>query len=459
VLSLLLPLLAASPSARAGELVWDGHYRARGEMFDSLSLSDTNPNAEGAQWSMDHRLRLQPGWLLSDRVSLHSQFDVLGWTRWGDAPVTTIDPTTGEAVPTVFADAVEPPTTSDGAATLANFRATRVWGEVKFKYGMLSFGRMPFHWGTGMVFNAGNRTVDEFGDTSDRIQWTSKVGDVFLMGGFENRAEGLPADDDDFRSVMGSVVYKTEKAGLGTLHTYRWQNNEQEGSANEPQKFTTYIGDVWGEAEVGHAQVEAEFAAVLGGGDLDTGANSLRLSQFGGHIGVGFEPEKLRLGLRTGFATGDADATDTQLKTFTYDPDFNLSLMLFEEPLPTLQATVPSAANDGRTTQAARTGQAIRNALWIRPRVGWKLRDDLTVDLAWLLAQQAKAELTATTGKGYGSEVNLDLNYEPFPHFKLRGTGAMMMPGKYFTEYTDDTWGGEFNKPAFGARMIGSVEF
>lgn len=459
MLALLLPFLAASPTAHAGELVWDGHYRARGELFDSLSLSDTNSAAEGSQWSMDHRLRLQPGWLLSDKVSLHAQFDVLGWTRWGDEPVTTIDPTTGEAIPTVYADSVQPPTTADGGASLANIRATRAWGEVKFQYGMLQFGRMPFHWGTGMVFNAGNRMIDEYGDTSDRIQWTSKVGDVFLMGGFENRSEGLPAVADDYRSVLASVVYKTEKAAVGTLHTYRWQSNDDDGTAIEPQKFTTYVGDVWGEASIGPAEVALEFAAILGGGDLDTGANDLRLSQFGGNLNVGFNPDRLRLGLQGGFATGDADDTDTQLKTFTYDPDFNVSLLLFEEPMPTLEATVPSDANDGRTTAASRTGSAISNALWVRPRVGFQIREDLSVDLAWLLAQQAKQLDTATTGKGYGSEMNLHLLYEPFPHFRLQGTGAVMLPGKYYSEYEDDTLGGGFNKAAVGGRIIAGVEF
>ena len=81
------------------------------------------------------------------------------------------------------------------------------------------------------MFNAGNRMIDEYGDTSDRLQWTSKVGDVFLMGGFENRSEGLPAVADDFRSVLASVVYQTEKFGIGTLHTYRWQSNDDDGTA------------------------------------------------------------------------------------------------------------------------------------------------------------------------------------------------------------------------------------
>ena len=48
--------------------------------------------------------------------------------------------------------------------------------------------------------------------------------------------------------IYASVVYRTEKAAIGTLHTYRWQRNNDDGTAVEPQKFSTYIGDVWGEA-------------------------------------------------------------------------------------------------------------------------------------------------------------------------------------------------------------------
>ena len=55
-----LATLGLSQTATAGELTWEGHYRARAELFDSLSLSNTNPNAEESQWSMDHRARLQP---------------------------------------------------------------------------------------------------------------------------------------------------------------------------------------------------------------------------------------------------------------------------------------------------------------------------------------------------------------------------------------------------------------
>ena len=37
---------------------------------------------------------------------------------------------------------------------------------------------MPLHWGSGMVYNAGNNPLDEFGDSVDRIQFTAKEPDV-----------------------------------------------------------------------------------------------------------------------------------------------------------------------------------------------------------------------------------------------------------------------------------------
>ena len=213
--------------AHATEVVWDGHYRARGEIFDSLSLSDTNPNAEGAAWHMDHRFRVRPGFRITDRVAVFTQVDLLPYVQWGTQPVAVADPFTGENQPVVYSDAVGPPTTDSGAVTPQNLQVTRLWGEVQTDYGLFRFGRVPNHWGSGMVFNAGNRPIDEFGDTVDRLQFTGKAGPVYLMGGLENRYEGLAAERDDYRAVVGSILYQNEKAGLGFLSTYRWKGEAE----------------------------------------------------------------------------------------------------------------------------------------------------------------------------------------------------------------------------------------
>ncbi len=457
-----LSLLAAgaafglmSPSAAsAAEVVWDGHYRARGEFFNNLSLSVENPDAEGAVWQMDHRLRLRPGFLLSDKVSIYTQVDLLPYVKWGQTPVLLTDPLTGESQAVVASDAVAPPTTVDGAVTLQNIQVTRLWGEVKTPYGLLRFGRVPNEWGSGMVFNAGNRDLDEFGDTVDRVQFAGRISKIFLMGGFENRYEGVNFDKDDYRGVVASVLYQGERAGLGTFQTWRWQNTGE-------TRYTTWIGDIWGKADLGIATIETELVATVGGGDLTEGVNDLRISAFGGHLSANLDPGTIRAGLMLGFATGDADPNDSRVKTFSYDPDFNVSLFLFEEPMPTLRAAVANDENGGRSTEAARTGYGISNALFLRPSVGWRFNEGLTADVAWFAARQAKpSEVEASpTGPGYGSEVDATVTWEPIPHFRLQGTGGVFLPGKYFTEYDAGDLGTGFDRPAVGGRLLTTLEF
>ena len=61
------------------------------------------------------------------------------------------------------------------------------------------------------------------------------------------------------------------------------------------------------------------------------------------------------------------------------------------------------------------------------------------------MSEQVAAEM-ASTCAGYLS-VEIDLS-----------TG-LFLPGKFFSNYEHDTLGGEFNSPAFGGRLLGSVRF
>jgi hypothetical protein len=162
-----------------------------------------------------------------------------------------------------------------------------------------------------------------------------------------------------------------------------------------------------------------------------------------------------------GFATGDADTSDNRVKTFSYDPDWNQSLFLFQEPLPTLAAEVVNAENGGRNTAAAITGYSFSNTLFIKPRVGWRVDERFYVDLSYLAATQAKQDIqeATLTRKGYGSEAALNLRYDPFPHFWVDGTAALFLPGGRFIDYVDTEYEGGFNKNAWGLRLISTVEF
>jgi hypothetical protein len=449
--SLLLLALANSRPAAAAEVVWDGWYRARGIYTNSLSLAseEESPNSEGAAFVVDHRLNLRPRFLLSDKAAVHLELDFLRLVPWGTQAVAPTDINTGDLGPEVYAEQVSSPTTGDGGLTDQSIRVNRVWGEVDTGVGILRVGRVPLHWGTGMVFNAGLDPNAEYGDTADRVQFTGKVGEVFLMGAWESRLEGLVNERDDYRALVGAVYYQTETVGLGTLQTYRWRGGEE-------TPWSTWIPDLWARAELGPVEGELEFAGVIGKGSPSESINDIRLSAWGGNLGASAELNKLRFGAGLGFATGDNE-DDSTYKTFTFDPDFNRTVLLFEEPMPTVEPEVINESNEGRSREVARVGEGISNAIYINPRIGYRVVDSLTVDLAWFGATQAKAK--DASAKGYGSEIDLDLNYKPTEHIELRGTGAVYLPGPFLTTFESDDFGDSFDSPAWGGRLIGTLKF
>jgi hypothetical protein len=451
-LALVLPLAAALPAQAAPtQIDWNGHYRARGLAFHSLSLSNDHDQSEGtSQWA-DHQLRLQPRFILSDRVSLRTQIDALSGVPWGDDAEGWTDPTTGESVPLALDQTVVAPTTDDGAATPAGVTITRAWGEVYTEIGRLSFGRMPLEWGSGILLNAGLEIDSEYGDTADRVQFTTRAGPFYVKTAYDWSYEGYLNDADDMHNLTAALLYRTESVGAGFHNQLRFQPSED---------FTAYIGDIWLYAELGPATLEAEIVGVFGGGNLDEDTNDVSFSAFGAMASLDIQTQSLSFGLEAGFASGDADPDDDTIKTFSFDRDHNVGLLLFEEPLPTLAAKVQNETTQGREYDAVRTGEGVKNALYLRPSVGMLVLDNLWGELSLLAAQAAKLpDDEAEEGKGYGIELGAALDYTPFEHFAVRGQAGVLFPGKIFSAYEHDEFGGGYEDPAYAGRLTATVAF
>ncbi len=446
-MSLLLAAILSSPGARAADLTWEGFYRGRYLLYDSLSLSDTNAQSEAASSAFDHRLRLQPAWTISEHAQIHAQLDVLAYSLWGDNADAWTDPVGGDTLALAEVDGV--------ATSGAGMRATRAWAEAYTGIGRFSVGRMPLQWGAGILWNDGNDPLSEYGDTADRVQYTTRAGPVFVMGALDIQSEGFVGDGegalpDDMAGVSLAVGFRSETAGLALLNNYRFQPSNEWGA---------YTGDVWGWSEIGPLRIELEVAGTFGGGNLDTGANDIDVTAVGAMLDAGWNGEKFGFGAQGGVATGDADPNDASVKTFRFDRDHNVALMLFEEPLPTLSTTVRNDANGGRTTDAALSGEGVSNALYVRPRVSYNLLPTLRVETAYITAALAKGPETTDGRTGYGHEIDLSVRYDPHPHLWVQGTAGVLIPGAYYSAYTDPDLGGGFDKPALGARIVGVAEF
>jgi len=101
----------------------------------------------------------------------------------------------------------------------------------------------------------------------------------------------------------------------------------------------------------------------------------------------------------------------------------------------------------------------VSNAMYLRPTVGYKLLDDLDGQISVIAAKAAKLADADAEDDSYGTEVDIALHYTPIENFKLSGTGGIFLPGSIYTSHSNEELGGDFDKPAFGARVIGSIHF
>src|SRR6185295_5485059 len=153
----LLPTTPALPAPKGRRKRWkllelDGYYRMRTDWMKNFNLGFPDggfggtpfPTAlgckstlsghpcDGSLSSANMRLRLEPTINLDEGTSVHVQADVLDNLVLGSTP-------SDQAL------------NGDRAAV----QVKRAWAEVAVPLGVLKFGRMPNHWGMGILHNGG----------------------------------------------------------------------------------------------------------------------------------------------------------------------------------------------------------------------------------------------------------------------------------------------------------------
>lgn len=261
------------------------------------------------------RFRLNPEIHISDNLRIHSQFDifdnlVLGSTpegymnvpsagggysvaaRGGYAPLGALSSTTWAPVAgqTSFTDSIV---------------AKRAWAEYTTPVGLLRFGRMPNHWGLGMVYNAGNGYDSDWQSTVDRIMFTTgiKKYDLYFTGAWDHvgvgatsakywEQQGQPynlSDLDDVNQYVAMIARKRDPElqqlelakGLpvingGLYFAYRNQTLANETTASLGQSSTNvrlgytrrtaefFMPDLWFQFLYKKFRFEAEAAMMYG---------------------------------------------------------------------------------------------------------------------------------------------------------------------------------------------------
>lgn len=323
--------------------------------------------------SANLRLRLEPTVNVSDQVRVMAQIDVLDNTIAGSTPDSLVQTNrlaqgTGAApLPVLYNTQYPPDVGRNGWGS--SVQAKRAWGEIDSEFGSIRFGRMPWHFGRGLMFNNGNCLDCDIGTTVDRVMalsmlWGHEVAvawDYGAQGHTSNMSTlgvqdpfGTPFDlsqkDDVFQlmaalsrrddperfrfqatrgelalNYAAQLVYRNNSGASRPLETDTAANPEtptdgqafSPGELSRPEVYVqnvnayVFIPSVWFKLGWRALTVEFEADAMLGKignpGDLNVDNRSLSIQQLGWVFAsdLALFKNALYLGLETGGASGD----------------------------------------------------------------------------------------------------------------------------------------------------------
>lgn len=445
--------LAHAP-AFAAEVQVEGFYQMRGRLYDTLSLDRDIAASEGLSWYVQHRLWLRPKLLVSDRVALMVDVRALDRVYWGDQPV--FDPIRVlDAPPDIesLSDDLQPPGfDADDTRRRLDVQLWRAWGEVRTNFGTFKFGRQPLHWGLGLWQNDGLASNTDHGDSADRISYEHKIQDIWFRVAADVNAEGLVNEADDTTSFNVAAAYRTERAEGGIQYQFR-----RRSGAN---RFDVHTVDGAFDLAFGPIGVAGEVVGQFGGGDLSDGVTGVKLASVGAVVDLGVKLEKIRAGVEAGLASGDGNPDDAKLSTFTFDRDYNVGFLMFEQPMPVLQAPAEANTSDGRSREVTLTGDAVSNAMYLKPRFAYRLVPGLWAEASLLAARTMKVPETVKTAgrRSYGFEIDAGVRYTGLEHLEVGATFGAFIPGTFYRNFQDDTYQG-FRAPVFGGQLLTRIRF
>lgn len=335
---------------------------------ESATVGCKSPTQGGA----DIRFRIEPAIVISDNLRVRSQIDllsnlVMGSTAQGNmnfpaANGYQVGQRSGYVPIGGLASSQDSP--MSGVNSLQDAIAVRrVWAEYDTPVGQLKFGRMPDHWGLGMLYNAGDDIDGDYQSTVDRIAFTTGLPSwsTYLGGSWDFQNEGAtsqgfsepgePAYDLSQRDDVSRInlqLYRRmdpqlERNALakgkvvvngGVYVSYRWQRiaNDIPGTcdigaaaldctAGEAAQGMTRRGmklwtpDVYFEIKYKKFSASVEGATQQGSFERLQNPNedlevfNWKMSQWGvaGEIKQRLVEDRLLLGFYSGYSTGDGD--------------------------------------------------------------------------------------------------------------------------------------------------------
>jgi|HubBroStandDraft_4_1064222.scaffolds.fasta_scaffold16131_1 uncharacterized protein (TIGR04551 family) len=145
-------------------------FMPNSSIFES---GDKNPAQNNFSGNM--RLRLDPTINVTEMIKVRSSIDIFGNMPLGSTPAY------GPGNPLSLMSMSQVPPVAGQNSQQNSVAVRSAWGEAAFPIGEFRFGRMPFNWGLGILYNSGEAIDnDRGGDTIDGIQFTTRLFDHYF---------------------------------------------------------------------------------------------------------------------------------------------------------------------------------------------------------------------------------------------------------------------------------------
>lgn len=437
------------PEAKVLFFDMHGEYQLRYQaqrsvpMVPTASAIDERPglleDSKGQNHFMSHWLRLEPRLVVSDKVQLVSQFDLLTGL------------VLGQLARGVSAD----DTPRDEYDGFKNVQLRWLYAEAKLPIGIVRVGQQPNHWGLGILANDGNHPTlfgdYRYGAISERILFATRPGGegsdfVIALAGdlvFRDQNAKLTRGDQAFQGVL-AAYWEHGQNQVGLFSTLRRQRTDRQSGDFSPYTdaidaaavdlFAKFAAPVPGhDAFVFGA---AEGAAIFGTTNAIRTQDQARdeekttLRSYGGaaifgiaHRAHGCDTCKVHTPggkgiygdlvaqVELGYASGDADPYDGTQKRFVFDGNHRIGLVLFDEVLRFQTARAATAARDPLLSNGERptpgsdriaSNGGIFGATYVNPTFVYRPHPSLDLKAGMVLAQSTADVVdpyrTATSG-------------------------------------------------------------
>jgi len=371
---ILIALILFAPSAWALDLDWSGKFRTESHWVlgytqdDGATGIDSARVGEGGYYipgggSEDAYfqtlfLNLKPTVIVNDNVYIKSEW-------WLGDPLYSFF---GSGAPYSTDQRAFNSTSSRGSSITAQ----RLWGEFLTDVGTIQVGRMPLHWGLGVVWNDGNQLFDRYQSTGDAVRLTSKFGaftfspalikynmgnsiggscpdptslastkpnicnagsgnggisDISLGFKYENPDESLDMGVNFVRRLAGGTQ-GSSSTGTGLFGVEG--NAGGVDGANAPVGINYSMWDIYTKKQLGPVSLGIEVPVTSG----TIGSTAYKTFAIAAEADWKVN-DSLNTGLKVGHSPGqaDLDGSPDQFKAFYFNPNYKLGLIMFNYQL------------------------------------------------------------------------------------------------------------------------------